>query len=275
MKKKHGVIIVLVALTGVTLFLLGMYRSISEEHYFLPSSLKEIFGITYLGNNRLVAIEDETGALYVYDLKTQSIVEKISFGTPGDYEDIAAVEGSFYILRSDGALFEFRDGEVLSYDFGIHAKNSEGLAYDPSARSLLIATKSKVAAGKEFKDKRYVYAFDIATKKVSEEPVLVIDVEEIQTYVEEHGIELDAKDSKKAVKFRPSGIAVHPVTKNLYILSAIDHILIVVNRDGAIMRATQLDKNEFNQPEGIAFLDNGEIVIANEGGDESASLFIT
>ncbi|MFA6254602.1 MAG: hypothetical protein WC675_01040 [Patescibacteria group bacterium] len=233
--------------------------------YPLPGYLHEISGITYIGNNKIAGIQDEDGVIYIYDLDKKTVTDSIEFGNPGDYEGVAFANGNFYVLRSDAILFDITKDRTIEYNLAIGANNNEGLCYDPQNNRLLIATKSKAEDGKEYKDKRYIYAFDLENKKLSAEPIFIIDITEIENFANSINAELEAKSGKKIIKFRPSGIAIHHQNNNIYIVSAVDNIIVVLNQMGKIIDVKQLDVSIFNQPEGITFLESGEALIANEG----------
>ena len=72
--------------------------------------------------------------------------------------------------------------------------------------------------------------------------------------------------------FNPSGIAIHPITKEIYILSAEGNTLIVVDHEGRLNYAIHLKKSLFKQPEGITFDSKGTMYISNEGHGEKATI---
>src|SRR5690606_11819055 len=105
-------------------------------------------------SNTVACIQDENGILFLYDIVNHEIKEQFTFGPDGDYEGIARVDQTIYVLRSDGMLFEIRDfnseaPEVDSISTGIEAKNNEGLCYDEANHRLLIASKGKIGKGRE------------------------------------------------------------------------------------------------------------------------------
>ena len=69
-----------------------------------------------------------------------------------------------------------------------------------------------------------------------------------------------------------SAIAVHPITKKLYLLSASDHLFFIFNMSGSIEHIELLDRDIFNKAEGITFLDNGDMLITNEGQNKEPTL---
>ena len=85
-----------------------------------------------------------------------------------------------------------------------------------------------------------------------------IDVNEIKSFT-----------GKVKRGFRPSGIAKNPVTSEWFIISAVNKLLVVTDHNWKIKETCFLNSNIFNQPEGIAFDDKGNMYISNEGDDLS------
>lgn len=64
--------------------------------------------------------------------------------------------------------------------------------------------------------------------------------------------------------FNPSAIAIHPKTNDIYILSANDRILVVYEKSG-LKKAFPLPAVIYYKPEGLAFYENGDLLISSEG----------
>lgn len=233
----------------------------------LPKILHEISGLTDIDNQTIACVQDEDGIVFIYDLEKEALINQFKFGKVGDYEGITRIENSLYILRSDGKLFEVdnyknKDFKVTKYDTDIPVKDNEGLGYDPINNRILIAGKSK-PEGKENKNKRVVFGFDLDTKKVSEKPVYTFDEEQIKQFIKNNTDE--ESDKEPSVKINPSAIAVHPITGKLYVLSSKDNLIYIFNQNNQVEVVHHLDKKMFNQAEGITFMDNGDMLISNEG----------
>jgi uncharacterized protein YjiK len=76
--------------------------------------------------------------------------------------------------------------------------------------------------------------------------------------------ELTVNTHKKAT-FHPSGISMHPQTRELYIIASNGKLLVVVDADGNTVAVKSLSSKIFNQPEGICFAPDGTLYISNEG----------
>ncbi|MBN2531701.1 MAG: hypothetical protein JXB88_02355 [Spirochaetales bacterium] len=100
--------------------------------------------------------------------------------------------------------------------------------------------------------------------------ILYICKHEGDIFIEEKKITLDLNTIKEKavnskIKFNPSAIAIHPVTKDMYVLSSSDRLLAVCDSNGTVKEAYMLDPDIFYQPEGISFYPNGDMLISNEG----------
>lgn len=251
-----------------------------DEKITLPSVLNEISGQTIIDSVTIACVQDENGIIFIYNSQKKEIVQRISFSGDGDYEGICKVADDLYILRSDGTLFHLQDFASASsradtYATGIPADNNEGLCYDSLNNRLLIACKSRIA-GRENKDKRMIYAFDLNTHTLSDQPEFEFDVNELIDFAIAHEVDLPVKEKKKGdepvLKFRISALSIHPLTGELYVLSAVDHALFIFDAGGAILHMEMLDEKMFNKAEGISFYRNGDVLITNEAQDRKPTL---
>jgi hypothetical protein len=254
-----------------------------DASFILPDILLEISGVTSIDANTFACVQDENGVIFFYDIVKNEIRDQYRFNIDGDYEGIARVTNSLYILRSDGVLFEISDYrkknfKLNTYTTGIPADNNEGLCYDPDKNRLLIACKSAVAKGPAYKDMRAIYGFDLKTKKLTKAPVFDFDIQVIKQFAQKNKIELATRTKKKGqitepvIKFRTSAIAIHPFSKKLFLLSAVDHLLFIFSMEGKLEQIEKLDPYLFNKAEGITFLENGDLLITNEGQHKKPTL---
>ena len=148
------------------------------------------------------------------------------------------------------------------------------MAYDPLSNALLIACKGSPSIDK---DKRYegfkaIYSFDLKEEELSKDPHFLIDLERLDSYID-HNVfsKLSVKVAKRLrlieseTSFQPSGLAIHPIYGEIYIISSVGKLLIILNRWGKVQDVKELDPKIFRQPEGICFSPNGDMYISNEG----------
>lgn len=253
------------------------YNFISPDaSVIMPYILHEISGLVNVDSNMLACIQDENGILFFYDLTKREINNQLTFFSNGDYEGIARAKDTIYVLRSDGTLFEISDYKsgniiVTSYPTEIPSKDNEGLCYDDKGNMLLIACKESTGKGDLSKNKRYIFGFDLVSKSLIKDPVFSYDLKQLKEFAVNNNINLPLKERKQGsppepdLKFSPSAIGIHPLTKKIYIISAEDYLLTVFDSIGNIDKMVKLNAGLFNQPEGITFLDNGDMLISNEG----------
>jgi len=251
----------------------------------LPDTLREVSGLTIADSKTFACVQDENGIIFIYDILNNKISNQYSFHIAGDYEGITKVDSLLFILQSDGILFEVsnyqkQNFKTIQHNTLIPANNNEGLCYDRDNNRLLIACKGKIGKGPENKDKRVIYAFDLESKTLSNEPVFDFDLQAIKDFAIKEELDLPAKNRKKKgqpitepfIKFSTSAICIHPKTKQLFLLSATDYLLFVFKYDGTLEYIEKLDPHVFNKAEGISFFDNGDMLISNEGQDKKPTV---
>ena len=249
----------------------------------LPDTLREVSGVVCIDSATFACVQDENGIVFIYDFLNNRIKHQYSFNIDGDYEGITRVDKTVYVLRSDGMLYEISDYmspdfKLTSYETAVPAPNNEGLCYDADNHRLLIASKGKIGKGPEYKDKRVIYGFDLNTKTLLPEPVFDFNLTAVKEFAKKHHIELPTRTKKQGeitepvLKFATSAICIHPVTKKLYLLSAADHLLFIFDMKGNIEHMELLDPVTFNKAEGITFLENGDMLVTNEGQDKKPTV---
>jgi hypothetical protein len=228
------------------------------QKWELPEILEEISGIAMIDGNRIAAIQDEEGKIFIYNLQTLKIESQHKFSGSGDYEGIAVVGETAYILESDGTLYEVpnfqtANGESKKFTTALHKKyNFEGLTYDKKNNRLLLAIKD--IDDNNFKP---IFSFDLALKELEKDPAIKINLNDTI---------FDQLDQKKSHRLlRPSEIGINPVTGNYYILEGVNPKLLIMDPEGNLKKLHILDRDQFRQAEGITFSPTGEIYISNEG----------
>lgn len=250
----------------------------------LPADLKEISGISFYDENNALAIEDENGDLFFYNVKSQKITQKAKFSGPADYEDLAVVGNDVYIVDSKGKLFLIKDfknntSDVTEIGTPFTQKNNiEGLAYDAKNKRLLIAPKDEgFDAGK--KKTKDIYEINLQTKQLNPKPVYNINLADIESYFQGDAIEESSKKFLKALGnqnlnkiFRTSALGINPKTNEIYVLSSLNKVIAVLSPNGKLKTVILLKGKEFTQPEGLAFTPSGELYISNEGRNKKGNI---
>lgn len=222
------------------------------EKYDLPDKLKEISGLSYYKKNQLVCVNDEQGKIFIYDINDKKIVNKIPFDKDGDYEGVEVVDDEVFVLRSDGKLKGFKIGEAFEREIDCSEPEVieyEGLGYDSKSKYLLLVAKERT---KDVDDKKMVYAYDFDRKVLFKH--ISIPVEQV-------------KDEANGKDFKPSGIAVHPQTGQVFIIASSGKKLLILSEKGQKEALISLNSKVYRQPEGICFSPDGQLFISSEGKD--------
>lgn len=233
--------------------------------WHLPDILKEISGIDIIDSVRLACIQDEMGIIFIYNTATSAIEEQIPFAPAGDFEGIAIVNKSAWVLRSDGKLFEVtslttKASPGKEYSTRLTAQqNVEGLCYDKKNNRLLLAIKSTEPGGKNYKG---IYSFDLVTKTMATEPAYKISMQQ----------EVVTGNKKRKFEIMPSDIAINPKTGDIYITDGRNAMLLILDAAGNFKTLYPLNTKEFHQPEGITFYPDGKMFISNEGRKEGGNI---
>jgi DNA-binding beta-propeller fold protein YncE len=231
------------------------------EQWEMPEVLTEISGIVYLGNNRFACIQDELGKIFIFNTGSNKVEKEVPFGSNGDYEGIAMVNKTAYVLQADGKIFEVNDIDAANPKVKQHTthltteQDAEGLCYDPKNKRLLVAIKGDDPNASDHKG---IYGFDLATKKMDKAPVLKIDLK--------HDVLKGLNEKKIQNLVQPSEIVIHPTTGDIYLTDGKNARLLIMEENGNLKKLYQLNSSDFPQAEGLAFSPEGDLFVASEGG---------
>jgi uncharacterized protein YjiK len=248
--------------------ILGNYNFRSPAFvYELDMGLTEISGLAVNDQGKLFAHNDEMGGVFELDPKNGRIIKWFYLGPNKvfqDFESITIVGEEFYLVTSGGILYKFYeqpDGQYSRYEkirIGLSSSfDIEGMCYDPVTNALLLA--SKEFAGRDYRNSRAVYSFDLKTRRLSEKPRFVIPLAELNKRF-------------KIKNFSPSGMERDSKTGNYLILSSGVRGILELSPDGRILSFRELKKADHLQPEGITILKDGTLLIADEGRGKKGTL---
>lgn len=225
----------------------------------LPTELVEISGLSPFQKDKIACIQDEAGIIYIYDWEKKEVVEKKDFQVLDDFEGVEIVGEDGFALTSEGDLYEIPKLSEQSIKHSVNISRSadfEGLCYDEPNDRFLIVPKAELSRGKLF-----VFSYQIKSGKV--ENLFTVSNKDVKNFCKAN--QIDFKLPKKDFPFAPSGIAIHPFTKNIYIIASKGKTLCVFSPKGKILHLQNLDSKIYPQPEGIMFFENGDMMIASEG----------
>lgn len=235
----------------------------------LGNKMNEISGIFWVNDNLMLAQNDESGKIFLLNLKDKKDFDyrPFQFGDKNDYEDIVNIGSIVYLLISPGQIVEvpsYAQGDVqgkIIATLGGSENEFETMYYDKAVNSLVMLCKK---CHKEKNQVRTAFRYDLATKTLIDTPYYTIDVEQIRKKLKD-----------KNVNFYPSAAAIHPIQNKLYILSSQDDkLLVITDTKGNVEQAFSLSSTLFNQPEGITFARNGDMYISNEVGTEDRATLL-
>ena len=232
----------------------------------LNYELKETSALTVDKDGQIWTLQDERGHVYSVDPGTGEILRQHKFDGRGDFEGLEAVGDHLFALRSDGRLFrmnrrnpapETTDQIKLDLPRGC---DSEGLEWHEAIERFLIVCKE--ADGVSNSKGRAIYAFKQNGERDGKEPYFYVSEDELTALGHRHGIGA----------FKPSALAIDPVSGAHYMLSSTRPGIMIWTNEGAMF--TGLDVDDMRQPEGIAFDQEGNLLITSEAKGGHAHMYL-
>lgn len=206
---------------------------------------------------RLFAHDDERAVIYQIDADSGAVIKSFMLGDPvltGDFEGLAvAPDGTFWLTTSRGQIYSFREGDDgehvrhQRYEAGlVDVCEIEGLAYLAEPSSLIFACKRSYRSENNMSSPAPLRSWTIGDSATS-------------PWATSHDDFARAADVRR---FQPSGVEIDPESGRILVLSANDPALVELDRNGNVLAARRLRGHR--QPEGIAILADGSLVIADE-----------
>lgn len=238
-----------------------MYNFSKPNVVKLPQELDEISGIAYYAKDTSVfAIIDEGGDIYKFPLKEPKKLRKWKFDKKRDFEDLVLQDSTFYVMESNGDITKltFKNNQFVNEQFKIGDISSgdnefESMFGSPDSSYLVIMCKD---CPEDSKKTLSTFAFHYMDSTDQFQKHIVYD---ISTLHQKLGIEK---------RLHPSAAAINPITKDIYIISSIQKILLILNSKGEFKTFYKLNPGIYKQPEGIAFTPDGDLIISNEFAED-------
>jgi hypothetical protein len=224
----------------------------NRSQWVLPKILHEVSGIAVVDNERLLIHQDETAVVYHFDIDTQLVAPLFQLDEPPlkiDIEGIALLQSDVYLITSTGKIYKVPNGlnrsgvieDYVVFNSGL-AKvcEIEGLDEDFLSGSLVLVCKQMF---KRDADYISVYRFTPETNKTT----LLFDI-----------------------PFASVGQPVHATA----IATWFDHYIVLFGKenllgqfaeDGSVVGLQSLKKKHHPQPEGLGFLEDGHLMLVDEG----------
>jgi len=233
----------------------------------LPRVLEEISGLATTPDGRLFTHNDERAVVYQIDPDSGEVIKAFSVGAlgiPGDFEGIAVAGDQFFLLTSAGQVLEFQEGAggrtvaYRTHSLGLGSRcETEGLAFDEATGALLVPCKTP--REKDLRGHLVVFSVPVNTMRPDLMPRVFLPLDDL----DERGL---------GDEFHPSAIEVHPQTRSLILVSAREEALVELSPYGEILATKELKRKDHPQPEGLAFLPDGSLVLADEGQGKRGTL---
>lgn len=235
----------------------------------LPNRLREISGLAMTADDRLLAHDDERAIIYELDLEAERIGKVFALGDPvvrADFEGVAVVGDTVYLVTSGGRLYETREVEdgaharFNTYDTGVGSRcEVEGLAFEPDDRSLVLVCKT--VSGDLLKGSVALFRWSIDRHALTPDSPLLIDRDAIT-------------DEIPGRSFNPSGIERHPDSGTYFVVAARQEVIVELSLLGDVLDIARLRGGTHRQAEGISFNSEGDLLLGDEGAGRRARLTI-
>ena len=233
----------------------------------LPPALREISGLCYTQSGALLAVNDEEGIVYTISLKTKSTQEVLNWADKGDFEGLAEAGRSLWVLESPGKLIELRN---WTGRFSVHT-HSRLLPKGAEWEGLTSFSANTLVAAQKNNSTHQPQLWRVQTKGPKAQLYLTLSQTEVSSAINMNKLEKFSFHLAQLLGMaggrpvQPSGLARHPLNKDLYVLSAKAGLLLVYSGQGKLKSTISLPKSLFLQPEAITFAPDGTLYIGNEG----------
>lgn len=221
----------------------------------LPVDLDEISGLAYYAKDTSVfAVIDEDGLLFKIPIMNPSQTSRWVFDKQRDFEDLLLIDSTFYALVSNGDIVRINfSGDSIATEKSEFSANSGKktnefeIMYLDSGKIIMMCKECE----DDKKSKISSYVFD--PQKLTYSPHITIDMAPITKKLEEEKVAL-----------KPSAAAINPVTNDLYLVSSVEKVIVILDSKGEFKELYKLNPKIYKQPEGISFTPAGDLIISNE-----------
>ena len=235
----------------------------------LPAELAEVSGLAYTADGRLLAHGDEQAVVFEIDLASGKPVKRFGIGgaggpLAGDFEDIQVVGDRLYLVTSEGALIEAKEGRngetvpVVRRTRGLGgACEVEGMSWDERSGSMLLLCKQ--AKGKRWKDQVVILSVSPETGEFETEPRLLVAESELRRVTGAEG-------------FEGSALVRHPRTGTYLMVAGPQHAYAEIDSSGKVLGGGTLVVRRHPQPEGLAIAPDLALHISDEAANGTAAI---
>jgi len=225
----------------------------------LPEVLHEVSGVAVVDADRIFIHNDESAVIYEFNVSTREVTPRFQLGDPPlslDLEGIALIDSDVYLVLSTGQIYKIRNGvsrRGIIDDYEIFDSGMQGLCEIESLEEDIDAG-ALVFACKQVYGEDYISVYRY--KPGDDRSVKLFDL----------------SFATLGGKFHPSAISTQ--FGSYIILAGKQHLIRQVSSGGEVMTSAKLKKKHHQQAEGIGFLPDGRLIIADEGKNRKGRISV-
>ena len=232
-----------------------MYDFANPTVINLPVYLDELSGLAYYPKDTSVfGVIDEDGILFKIPIMNPTKTSEWVFDKQRDFEDLILVDSTFYALVSNGDVVKinFHGDSILTEKSEFSASSGKKTN---EFETIYVDEGKIVIMCKECEDdkKSKISSFVFDPVKFTYSEHIKVDMAPIAE-----------KLGEKKLALKPSAGAINPVTKDLYLVSSIEKLIVILDSAGTFKELYRLNPKIYKQPEGISFTPTGDLIISNE-----------
>ncbi|HEV8196054.1 MAG TPA: SdiA-regulated domain-containing protein [Gemmatimonadales bacterium] len=233
--------------------------------WVVPVGLSEISGLALTADQRLLAHDDERGAVSEIDYRRGVVTKQFLLGKPhtvhADFEGITVAGDKIFLLASNGILYEFKEGGTGErVDYTVHDTHLgkecefEGVAFDPAIGSLLLACKHVFS--KALQNFLVIYRWKLEPGDSGQLSQLTVPLDQ-------------ATGSNGWKAIHPSDITIDPLNGNYVIIASQQKALIEITPAGVVLLSRPLP-GDHDMAEGVAITRDSILIISDESAKRPA-----
>ena len=237
----------------------------------LPMGIQPFSDVALLDSTHLIGLNQEQGSLYMYNMEDQTVAPFLPWDLGSKICNVSNLDSTL-VLVDDAKHIHFLQAPYDSTNLTTLSLENEQFEatsvclHKETNRLFLISSNQERVEGYSSSS---VYAYNLNQHKLNPQPLFTISGEDVEAFAIQNNLIVPSSnlsimdDTLESINFTPSAIAVHPKTNEIYVLSSVDHTLVVLDQFGKVVNFTTLDKTTFSNPSAMTFRPNGDLLITN------------
>ncbi len=252
------------------------YNLDAPDFSLYTRKLTEISGMSWYGNNSIIVTQQLIGLIYVLDLEKGKIIAQHKIPSKGINQGLTAYGDQSFVIKSNGIIYgkKYMDSDdpktIKRYTYLHPQSKVGGMTFDYQNFRLLIATNTRMKDGLDDKKNKVIYELHAERRRDSAQVAYIIDTRQLadpnsskKATNMAFGSFNVPKNKQKGTDFSPSSIAIHPYSRDIYVMSAKTNELVVLDDEsGEIVHVEKLNPEIFISSKGMTFDPNGNLYIA-------------